>query len=66
MIPETPASPFRPSDSRNRESRPVTAIHLVEPQRHHSRRPRKRSCDSTMCSSNFARSNPTLRLGLLL
>jgi hypothetical protein len=35
--------------------------------RHHSRRPRKRSCDSMMCSSNCARSNPARPLlGLLV
>ena len=35
--------------------------------RHHSRRPRKRSCDSMMCSSCCARSNPARALlGLLV
>src|SRR5262249_39140701 len=34
---------------------------------HHSRRPRKRNCDSMMCSSSCARSNPARPLlGLLL
>jgi hypothetical protein len=34
---------------------------------HHSRRPRKRSCDSMMCSSSRARSNPARPpLGLLV
>ena len=34
---------------------------------HHSRRPRKRSCDSMMCSSSCARSNPARPLlGLLV
>jgi hypothetical protein len=34
--------------------------------RRHSRRPRKRSCDSMMCSSNCARSNPARALLTLL